>query len=103
MRQTSASVARGSRRVLEHVPDHDFVEECGGVAGIREARGDTNLRPRVGAARGRGIRLDAMGLEAALRDFAQQDAATAAHVEDPGRGSELSQKEAHVATTDQPD
>jgi Tol biopolymer transport system component len=88
------------REVLEHVPDHDLVEEAVGVSGVRELWGDPDLRAHVGTARGLGAHLDAVHFETAIGERSEDHAAATAHVQHPGLLRKAPREERDVARAD---
>ena len=83
--------------VFEYVPDDDLVEEGVRIAGVRERGRDADLGARVGPARGPLADLDAVHLEAAIGERAEDDTAPATHVEDTGSPVEPPRQERDVS------
>ena len=100
MRRASSSVARGIVEMLEHVPDHDLVEVRGRIGGGGQIGCDPDLGARIGAARGLERDLDAVHLEASIRERAEDHAAAAADVEHARAGRQVARKKADVSLAD---
>ena len=100
MRRASSRARLRIVEVLEHVPDHHLVEVRRRIGRVAEARRDPDLGARIGAARGLERDLDAVHLEAAVGERAEDHAAAAAHVEHARTGPQIAREEADVALAD---
>ena len=84
-------------QVFEHVPDHDLVEVRRRVASIGQARRDPDLGARIGAARGLERDLDAVHLEAAVGQRAEDHPAAAAQIEHARARAQIPREEGDVS------
>jgi hypothetical protein len=87
----------GVVHVLENVPDDHLVEMLRRVAGVGESRSDADARARVGSPRGLGADLDAVDLEAAVGQRAQDHPAPTAHVQHARAGLQRAREKRDVS------